>query len=144
MKVLAQVFSLSLVLSIFLSTTGFVWHQHYCQDKLKSQSFFVKPKSCHELNKQQNTSCPMHVNQGMNADEEKNCCDNKVSYLFDNSDKLIQKLTLKSFDFDEGIAFSPAHVLIMPETDNYSIHYLNYKPPLILCDVPSTLQSFLL
>lgn len=106
--------------------------------------------SCHELAKMP-ASCPMHQKlkvchkDGPEEEEKDGCCQNQSEYFVLDQDQQIQNLdfpALKNLEFLATIfiVFS----IDLPTFDNAKLHYLNYKPPLIVCDFRSSLQTFLL
>jgi len=129
---------------IYLSSVGLVFNQHFCQNELKEVAFFVKAKSCHSSMAMDGPpSCPMHRAMAeQQSTHEKGCCDDEADLL-----KVDQP---QSFEFpvlDLSPVFLAALVQVllveMPSTDEHSVRYLNYKPPLIVCDHFSLLQTFL-
>jgi len=119
-------------------------HSHYCQEELRSLSIFLPARNCHERALQgMPADCPMHKGHQAPSDEkEKNCCDDRVNYLKDDQEAMVQ---LPSLIANSQVAFVLLAVRILPatQTDRRSIQYYNYKPPLIVCDRSLVLQTFL-
>lgn len=131
-------------------------NKHYCQGELKATSLVFKAKSCHESAKENETrethagmpaNCPMHQAQTSNTscEEKKGCCSNESEFVKLNTD---QEIT--SFEFQK--IQMPVFVTLLVfgyhinyiEPESTPVHYQNYKPPLIVCDLPVSLQTFLL
>lgn len=105
--------------------------------------------SCHDLAKMP-ASCPMHqklkpCEHGEEDEEEKNCCQNQTDYFVLDQDQQIQNLDYPIF---KNIDFITTLFVVLnqnlPTVENAIPHYLNYKPPLIVCDFRTSLQTFLL
>lgn len=135
---------------VFISSTGFVINKHYCQGELKETALVVKAKSCHEkeLDDRANmpANCPMHQSKNSSGcEEKKGCCDNETEFV-----KLDIDQDIVSFEYQKLQIPQLATILVfatdfnLEETITSPVHFKNYKPPLIVCDVPVSLQTFLL
>ena len=134
---------------MFISSSGFIVNKHYCQNELKNAALFIEPMSCHDLAKMP-ASCPMHqkLKACKNHNEEKedkNCCQTESEYFVLDQDQQIQNFEFQSLNYPVLIA----SILVafnhnLPVVHKVCLHYLNYKPPLIVCDWQPTLQRFLL
>lgn len=125
---------------LFISSAGLVINKHYCQNELKSMALFAEAEGCHQAKKM---SCPMHADQEED-NHKKGCCDDETEFVKADEDQYVQssKIELKVpplLFVDLPAIFN----LEAPSLDKQSIHYLNYKPPLIVCDLPVLLQTFL-
>ena len=137
---------ITLIITVLLSSIGFVVQRHFCQNELKSVSVFIKAESCHK-NMAEESSCPMHKSEEHNHDgdqEKKDCCDDTVELV-----KLEQELQAKSLEvqlqnnpFLLGI-ISLALRVMLPEEAISPTYFLNYTPPLLVCDFTVSLQTFL-
>lgn len=83
---LVQLIHIINLFTLLLSTTGILVHQHYCQDKLKTLSFYTETttKNCCKKHKTQlspTTSCNFTSPQI----NKKPCCENKTLLSIDNS-----------------------------------------------------------
>lgn len=132
-----------LSLVIFAGATGVVFNKHYCQNQLKSTAVFFHAQPCYAKDKV--PVCPVHAE--MNVGHESNsgkCCDNRVTYVHSDDDKVnseVHQFTDLIFDLSP-----PFHDQVQMPFESFDVrtaHYLNYKPPLIVCDLPSELQTFL-
>jgi hypothetical protein len=131
-----------LAVLIFISSTGFTVNSHFCQNQLKDVCLFFKADDCYKKFNAQKTKKSCHLEK---KSCENNCCNNTSEYY-----KLDQDQQLISFDFK---AFNTPQIIAtlwivlnleLPIETTKSIHYLNYKPPLIVSDLPVDLQTFLL
>jgi hypothetical protein len=131
-----------LAVLVFFSSAGLVLNKHFCQDELKSVALFSKATSCHAGKTMIN--CPVHGQMEMpGSSEPQGCCDDTTDYVKSETDQLIQQLSL---DLESqiallNIAIFSATIQLLPITKQ-SVQYLNYKPPLIICDLPVELQTF--
>lgn len=126
---------------VLLSSTGLVTHMHFCQNELENYSFFLEPDTCpKEVVK---IPCPMHEGMEIEMESEKGCCDDETHYVKLSIEQEAQSLHI-DYITDFLFAYLP-NTLGLTEAEFYlkSAHYLNYKPPLITCDVQSRLQVFL-
>lgn len=131
-----------LAFSIFFSSTGFVLNKHFCQDELKSVAVFFKAEACHVQKAMKN--CPMHAAMGHSASKEaKGCCEDSSDYVKSETDQLNIQPTI-DLQFDPVLmnVLLVAFNVPLNTFDKKAIHYLNYKPPLILVDLPVRFQTF--
>lgn len=142
---LTRIFHITLAVLLFISSTGFVVNKHYCQDELKSMALFIQAEACHK--EKAVRSCPFHASpheEGQQKEGKKGCCDDKAEYVKSDDEQLAQ-----SFKIDlelNPVLVSAINVPLsieLPSIDEHSLHYLNYKPPLIVFDIPVRLQTFL-
>ena len=106
--------------------------------------------SCHDLAKMP-ASCPMHKkvkscqNHQDGEGEEQNCCKTASEYIALDQDQQLQSFEFQTIDGAALVAVRTTIFKInLPVFNNADLHYLNYKPPLIVCDFPPVLQTFLL
>jgi hypothetical protein len=127
---------------VFFSSAGFVLNKHFCQNELKSVALFAKATPCHD--EKIMVDCPMHGQMEMPGNNEsKGCCDDTSDYLKSETDQITQpfSIDLESQLVLLSVAVFSANIQLL-STDKKNIHYLNYKPPLIICDLPVELQTF--
>ncbi len=127
---------------VLFTSTGFSMDMHYCQNELKSVSFFGVAPSCHS--KEAKTQCPNHKGMSMSQDED-NCCHNETILVESNSDLL-------SMDFADlsmpQIHFIVAYVhhfiapFVAPKTVGQ--HFYLAEPPPPESDFQVRFQSFLI
>ncbi len=148
---LARVLHIILSLLVFVSSSGFIINSHYCQNELKSQALFVQPITCHEAAKMP-THCPKHQKwvsckkkHKKGEQEDKNCCKTNAEYFHLEQDQQVQVIEFQEFNNFVLIAtvFTFLHI-DLPVVDTTTPQYLNYKPPLIVCNFQTALQTFLL
>ena len=79
------------------------------------------------------------------SDEDKNCCNNEAEYIALEQDQHLQNFEFQNFNYPTLIATIFVVLNIdLPTFDTVTLQYLNYKPPLIVCDFQPVLQTFLL
>lgn len=123
---------------------GVTVNKHFCQNELKSVALFVKAKACH--NKKVKVPCPVHGFMMVEQEDsdDKGCCDDETEIIKNDEEQIAPTLS-------EEMLLSPALVatlfvalqMELPQLDQRTLHYLNYKPPLLICDHPRELQVFL-
>ncbi len=122
---------------VYWTSSGLVINRHYCQKELKSTQLFFDAKPCH--GKSKIATCPAHDHP-----ENDDCCDDKKEYV-----KLDQQQYLNAHPVDllfGNMAFTVGsffHYRTLLSVDKKTIHFLNFKPPLIICDLQVGLQTFL-
>ncbi len=150
-----RLLNIILALLVITSSTGFVINQHYCQGELKGTAIVVKAKTCHDRSVESEqeahmanmpANCPMHASKkSSSCEEKKDCCNDETEYVKLDIDQEISSFKLPKISSPVFIA-----ILVFCYSLDYDgpelspVHYLNYKPPLIVCDIPSSLQIFLL
>jgi len=131
-----------LALLIFISSTGFTVNSHFCKSQLKDVRIFFKADDCYAKFNAQKAKKSCHTKK---QSCENNCCDNTSDYYKLDQDQQLSSFDFKSFESPYLIAtLWVVFNLEASKTDSKSIDYLNYKPPLIGCDLPVDFQSFLL
>lgn len=91
-------------------------------------------------------NCPLHNPPGdkePQKEEKKGCCDDQTEYVKAEDEQLVQAFKI-DLQLDPVLisAIFVALSIELPTIDTQTLHYLNYKPPLIVCDVPVSLQTF--
>lgn len=104
----------------------------------------MEAEACHQIREMK--SCPMHSMADLHPQddkEKKGCCDDETQYCKDNPEQQAQS---PEFDFQNSSTTPGALVLKLCAEwlgiDKQTIHYLNYKPPLLVCDFSVSLQTF--
>lgn len=131
-----------MALAVFFSSTGFVLNTHYCQDELKNVALFVKAKPCHPQKNMKH--CPLHGSDDTNKQNEaEGCCDDRSDYVKSESDQIspVHKTQVEINPVQLNVILIALQIEL-PPIDSRTRHYLNYKPPLIVCDIPVQLQTF--
>ncbi|MCB0562713.1 MAG: hypothetical protein KDD09_27365, partial [Phaeodactylibacter sp.] len=120
---------ITLAFLLFISSAGLVINKHYCQNELKSIALFSEAEGCHQ---EKTMSCPMHAKKSED-NHKKGCCDDETEYVKSDEDQYIQSLEIELSVPPLLFADLPTtFILDAPSLDKQSIHYLNYKPPLIV------------
>ena len=141
---LRKVLHILLAVLVFVSSSGLVFSKHYCQGVLKNTSLFTEAAPCHGLSKM--AKCPRHAPpQDDNTTlDKKGCCDTQTDFLKVEDAQLSTTADLLQLDTPALLAvlcsFLPFEVIT---ADTKTRHELHYKPPLIVCDLPVSLQTFL-
>jgi len=140
---IARLVHIMLSVVIFVGSTGVVFNKHYCQNQLKSSAVFFHAIPCYAKEKTQ--GCPMHAAMQMaHQSNAGGCCDDRVDFVKSDNDKISPFIhTLSDLAFDLVPAFCAIVLEPTVSFDTRTIHYLNYKPPLIVCDPHAELQTFL-
>ena len=135
---IARATHIILAVLLFISSTGFVVNKHYCQNELKSMAIFHKAEPCHQEKAMK--SCPMHSS---GEKEKKGCCDDETEYV-----KASDEQVASSFQIDLQVtpvllaAIFVVFNIELPALDSNTLHYLTYKPPIVLNDLSVLLQVF--
>ena len=136
---------------VFFSSIGLSIDMHFCQGHLKSISFIGDAPDCYEVigNKEQK-SCQMSKRQATTKTDcsidKEDCCQNRQllaqADLTSTSQSSQFLLNHNNFQY-----FSIAPVLLVDDSiflNKAILAVFQYKPPLILQDIPILIQSFLL
>jgi hypothetical protein len=142
---------IALLMAILLltSSVSFAVDMHFCKGELKSISFWGKAPSCHEQAAAKIT-CPHHrkmmLEKGEAALEKADCCDNHTVQVEAEHDRQTQ--TAAELELNPSLQyFLIAYATSLLPAEGFTdspAPYLNYKPPLLLRDIPVLTQSFLL
>lgn len=130
---------------VFVTSVGVSVDMHFCQDKLKSYSFFGKAKNCHELAAQP-VGCKHHPKlPQQHRIKKKACCSNKsVVYQLDQ-DKQILDVDIIDIAKEQLFVYCRGSKVLWEVQENLSLDkFLYYKPPLLRKNIPVLIQSFLL
>lgn len=103
---------------------------------------FMKAKPCHHVKAVK--GCPTH-SSGTEwlHQEKKSCCDDETEYVKSDEEQLAQpfRIDLKNLPVLLATIFV-ALDFQLPATDANTLHYLTYKPPIVLNDISVLLQVF--
>lgn len=120
--------------------------KHYCGGELKSTALFEKAAPCHQ-NKQMK-HCPVHgtmTTSGEDTPRENDCCNTESELIKQDTEQV--ELSME-FSLSEHPAVIAVLIVLsgldLVKVDNKSTHFQAYKPPLVVCDLPVRLQTFLL
>lgn len=105
-------------------------------------ALFVKAKGCnsHKVMK----ACPIHGQMlvDVSDEERKGCCDDTSEIIKIDEEQIVPSFDLLELETAQFVSFFVAQKTALPFIDIQTLHYLNYKPPLLLCDFPVSLQTF--
>ena len=121
---------------VLLSTLSFTISKHYCGDTLVDTSLFSKAKSCGmEMQNSSNKDCSII---------KKNCC-SEEQQLIEGQDNL--KLDFTKFDLQQKIfvsTFVYTYINLFEGITKESIHFKDYSPPLIVKDIHTLDEVYLI
>ncbi|MBL4649723.1 MAG: hypothetical protein JKY03_08330 [Aureispira sp.] len=131
---LLQLMHIINLFTLLFSTTGVLVHQHYCQDKLKTLSFYTQ--SMEDCCKKHKEHLAKPCDSSSPQINKKPCCENKTILNIDDS---IQQLSVINDGLVSvwNICFTPfAPSLIAPTMEqlflldkNKQLRYYSYKAP---------------
>lgn len=128
MKRLKNITTLLFAFVLLWANLGLTLNHHYCGGHLVSTVAYVSKDNC----------CG-------NVEMPVGCCQNKVQYLhLDETCNLVFILNDITPDFLSAINNYPSEKLYLLPLAAGITQYLNYKPPLIVADIPVLFRSFLL
>ncbi|MEM1214888.1 MAG: hypothetical protein AAGJ82_04345 [Bacteroidota bacterium] len=139
---MVKFFHLTMAFLLLLSSSGLVVSKHYCRGQLKSVAFFVEATPCHQ-NKRL-VSCPVHGTMEITDETEKGCCQTETDWHQLDETQLDTPTAQLSLQIPAAPAWFATYSLASATTTELkSVDYLHYKPPLLVCDLPVRLQTFL-
>ena len=127
---------------LLLSSTGIVLNKHYCGTELKSMAVFIGAKPCDHVKAMKGCTTHSSGEEGLQQ-EKKGCCNDKTEYVKSDDDQLAQpfRIDLKNLPALFATIFVAFNIQL-PATDANALHYLTYKPPIVLNDISVLLQVF--
>lgn len=127
---------------VLLSSTGLVTHLHYCQNELKEVSFFLETDPCPKEKVEK--PCPMHMHSAKHEmPAKKDCCEDETHVSKITTEQEAQPFEVRLIQDFLALAIIPTSSLKLQDLRVKAKHYLNYKPPLLICEPQSSLQVFL-
>ncbi|MCB9273139.1 MAG: hypothetical protein H6564_03815 [Lewinellaceae bacterium] len=138
---LLRMLHIALSFLMFVSSTGVVVNEHYCRDERKSAALFVKAEACH--GEKAVRACPMHKDHQASF-KKKGCCDDRTEYFKSDEEQLAQSFGIGGIkDIQLFLpAFFVAFNIKLPAVESHTLHYLTYKPPIVLNGLIVLLQVF--
>jgi hypothetical protein len=138
-----KAFHIILAFLLLISTSGFMVSKHFCQGELKSIALLVQATPCHQNKAMKH--CPMHAASDQNGEQEsKGCCDTENDFVKAENEQLATEMEPHLIDYPVLLAVLAVLVgLEVVEEDAKTRQFLTYKPPLLVCDLPVRLQTFL-
>ncbi len=138
---------ISLAALVYFSSLGVLLNAHFCKGELKHLSAYLPAERCHDMQEAaMPADCPMHQQnkhcEAPTPEDEKDCCDNSTEY-FKNDHEQQFEFSVLEWSPQLTAALLSISPLDLPGTDRRTVEYLNYKPPLLVCDRPVSLQTFL-
>ena len=133
---LHKILSIAMAFVVLLSTLSFTISKHYCGDTLVDTSLFSKAKSCGmQMQNSSNKDCSII---------KKNCC-SEEQQLIEGQDNL--KLDFTKFDLQQKIfvsTFVYTYINLFEGITKESIHFKDYSPPLIVKDIHTLDEVYLI
>lgn len=131
-----KIFHIVLAFLLYLGSAGVLINRHYCREQLKASAFFLPAEKCHH-----GAVCPMHASSPESG--EKGCCSDRSERVqLDVQQEVVSSVDLPSLR-PAPLAQAPSIFLQAKlEADVRHPHFLHYKPPLIVYDLPVALQTF--
>ena len=148
-QLMFSIFSMLLVVQVFLGTTGVIVYEHHCKKDGTSRSFFVAQNHYRDI-AQQSSSCAVSsccAKKDVLSDDfpfvqKESCCSNSTDYVqldtdlaADNSENSIYLLNAVSFQ----AAYSEALISAKETSSDYRA-----PPPLITSRRLARLQTYLI
>jgi len=128
MKFFHQIASIFLALLVFVASSGFTVHKHYCGTNLASVSLYHDAGcACGDMDKE----------------KEDECCRTETKYIVADINPDLPVVSTEvspKLDFTLLAFFVPSF-LYLPQRIQ-TPDYLNYKPPLLDIDIPILVQAF--
>ena len=135
-SMLHKILSIAMAFVVLLSTLSFTISKHYCGDTLVDTSLFSKAKSCGmEMQNSSNKDCSII---------KKNCC-SEEQQLVEGQDNL--KLDFTKFYLQHKIfvnTFVYTYINLFEGITKESIHFKDYSPPLIVKDIHTLDEVYLI
>lgn len=136
---------------LLLTSVGISADFHFCKGELKNFALFSKAKSCHEIEAMQSSCCKAkaelaacHKTEVSCDGEEDGCCSNNTQLFQLDVDFSFGQITLEDHsDVLSDWALEHHATNIATSNFTYLSKYQNYKPPLLVEDLPVRFQSFL-
>ena len=132
----AKIFHIILSLSVLLSTTGIRLGKHFCKNEMQAVEVLAKTKAC----------CKGKATCGSESGGcDKDCCSHEYEYFQSDQNKLVQSVDLPTLNKSALMAtLSLVFAIEVPSTDNNTLHFQTYRPPIVQQDIPVLLQTFLI
>ncbi len=134
-----QIVAFALATLMFCTSVGFTIDMHFCQGNLAAVSVFGEATCCKNAcvaNKK--ACCQLPVENGT-----KGCCENtSIDVQLDTDIPQVETPTLSKSQIQFVVAFVTTYFPQYNPTTSI-VKYQNYKPPLLIRDIPVLIQSFL-
>lgn len=126
-----------MALIVLLSSFSFAIESHYCGDILVDTSLFGKAESC-------GMDGPHKTFSEENNFENKDCCNNELLVIDGQEDF---KTSLENFNFEKQllvVSFIYSYIYLYEGADSEITPFRSYSPPLLIRDVQTLDQVFLI
>ncbi len=121
---------------VLFSTLSFTIDMHYCGDRLVDLALFKEAKTC-GMNLQSNKIATCSVTK-------KSCCSDK-ELTFEGQNELkhsVDKITMEQQVFVASFCFS--YAILFQDTENETLNFTEYPPPLMVKDIYLLNETFLI
>lgn len=134
--------AIHIILSIlvFISSSGLMISKHYCRGELKDFGIFTKAKSCYENKDEATCLLPLKSEPSL---KKKKCCSDSLSFIqleLEQNNSIDEYNTQKPSSF---IAIATLELKSNLLSDNNSVLFQLYRPPLIDYNYQISYQTFL-
>ena len=130
MSIINKISVLLMAMVVLLTTTGFSLHKHHCTITKKTITSVAHVKNCCGTNDEKD--CP------------NGCCQDETEYIKLNSEiplpATIHEFTTGQFALIQYCVLNG----LFDQKNKLITKYLNYRPPLLVRDIPVLVQSFLI
>ena len=131
MSIIRKISAILMAMFVLLTTAGFSLNKHHCTITKETITSVNHVKGC--CGTADESDCP------------KGCCEDETEYVQLNSEISLPATAL-TITPDQFVAIIQYSVLcgLLDQDVKTSNKYLNYRPPLLLRDIPVLVQSFLI
>ncbi|WP_373056407.1 hypothetical protein [Zunongwangia sp. H14] len=134
--ILQKISAFSLALLVLFSTSSFVVDQHFCGKFLVDSAVFSKAESC---------GVHFHEQSSSQKEDLRDLCCNQKKIIVDGQDELQSSIAKHELFQQVFLVVSPSlWVHIFKEQTRQAVPFKNYSPPLLVYDIPTLNQVFLI
>jgi len=127
---------------VLFTSTGFAIDMHYCQNELKSVSFFGEAESCHS--EAIKSECPNHKGMMMEQEDD-DCCHNETILVESDNDLLSMDFAdLSTHQVHFIVAYVHHFIAPIVVAPTIAKHFILAEPPPPERDFQVLFQSFLI
>ena len=133
---LHKILSLAMAFVVLLSTMSFTINKHFCGNTLVDTALFIKAKTC---------GMEQEVSNDSDASIIKNGCCSTEELVIEGQDDL--KLDFSNLDLQQKIfisSFVYTYINLFEDVANKNIHFRDYSPPLIVKDIHTLDEVYLI
>jgi len=132
-RVLLQIMSTILSLTVVLSSMSFTVDKHYCGDVLVEVSYFGKAEGCCDV-KQDN----------QHSQKKKNCCSNETEFIASTTFDKEKLLVLTPKDVQFLVFHLYSYINLYQEVTTEKKFYKDFSPPDLVEDIHVLHETFLI